>query len=160
MTKPTTELRKTNFYVLNLIGPSILSLSLPLTGWGVFFCNSVNFEVWLWHKLIALQSLSTFTWLYVNDKESTGICVLNMTFVTVSILLKNRPTKRRNSQTAALWYIINYLFIYYDRWQHKLKHTDKTQYKHKHKTLQRPTKEESTNELQLAGNKELGKYLN
>jgi len=54
-----------------------------------------------------------------------------------------------------------YLFIYYARWQHKLKHTDKTltEYtrKHKHKNYIN-LQIKSTNELQMAENKNLGKY--
>ena len=91
---------------------------------------------WLWHRLIALR---WFAKLYIDDKEPTGICVLKITFVLVSILLRNRPTNYyengQKSYTAEIFDTLLLIFIYYVSRQHKLKYTDKKQCKHKHKNF-------------------------
>ena len=98
-----------------------------------------------------------------DDKEPTGICVLNVTFVIVSILLKNRPTNYygngQKNYIAEIFDMLLFIFIYYARRQHTLKYTDKNNINTNTKITKTYKERGSTNELQMAGNNELGKYL-
>ena len=77
-----------------------------------------------------------------------------MTFVIVSILLKNRPTNYygngQKSYTAEIFDMLLLMFIYYVSRQHKLKYTDKNSINTNKKITKTTTKRASTNELQMA----------